>query len=413
MEAEARGAARPWPAGQLATLAAEYLVPGPAQAGWLGVAAGACEVLDENALVGMAVAARRLAAWAQAAELAAVAQIAARAAAADPKIGLAAGGRPERLGQDAISQVSLALMLSDYSAGAWADLAVTLRWRLPATGQALAAGRIDVYRARLIAEATAVLDEETARAVEATILPTAGGLVYGELRARLRRAVITADPEGAERRRRQAERQATVRLYGGEDGTATLAGSQLPAIEAAAAMARITALARAMKSAGQAGGLDLHRAKVMLGLLLGTLPYIPPADGAPPDQPPPDQPPPDQPPPDQPPPDQPPPDQPPPSSDSDPGGSDPGGGDPGSGPGGGPGSSGPSGSACPACPDGPGVARPWDGLRGPGDGGPWAGGLAPGKRTPRTMTAQTTMAGPAAEAASTTATGRARTTGKT
>ena len=84
-------------------------------------------MLDENALAGVAVAARRLAAWAQAAELAAVAQIAARAAAADPKIGLAGDGRPGRLCQDAVSQVSLALTLSDYSAGSWADLAVTLR----------------------------------------------------------------------------------------------------------------------------------------------------------------------------------------------------------------------------------------------------------------------------------------------
>ena len=145
-----------------------------------------------------------------------------------------------------------------------------------ATGRALAAGRIDVYRARLIAEATSVLGEETARVVEAKILPLAGGLVAGELRARLRRAVITADPGGAEQRRRKAERDAKISLYGDDDGTATLTGSKLPAIEAAAAMARITAIARAMKAAGQAGGLDLHRAKVMLGLLLGTLPYIPP-----------------------------------------------------------------------------------------------------------------------------------------
>jgi hypothetical protein len=103
LEAGAGDGLRPWPVERLAAVAAEYLVPGPAQAGWLGVAAGACEVLGEDALVGVAAGARRLAGWAQAAELAAVAQIAARAAAADPKIGLAAGGRPERLGQDAVS----------------------------------------------------------------------------------------------------------------------------------------------------------------------------------------------------------------------------------------------------------------------------------------------------------------------
>ena len=147
LEAAAREDLRPLPARQLAALGAEHMTPGPAQAGWLGMAAGAPDVLDEDSLVGVAVAARRLTAWAQATELTAVARIAACAAAADPKIGLAGDGRPARLCQDAISQVSLALMLSDYSAGALADLAVTLRWRLPTTGEALAAGHIDLYRA--------------------------------------------------------------------------------------------------------------------------------------------------------------------------------------------------------------------------------------------------------------------------
>ncbi len=338
--------ARPLPARQLAALGAEHMTPGPAQAGWLGVAAGAPDVLGEDALVGVVVAARRLTAWAQAAELAAVARIAGCAAAADPKIGVAGDGRPGRLCQDAVSQVSLALMLSDYSAGAWADLAVTLRWRLPATGQALAGGRIDLCRARLIAEGTSMLSEETARAVEAKILPNAGNQVTGELRARLRRAVIAADPEGAERRRKQAERHAKVSLYGDEDGTAVLTGSRLPAVEAAAAMARITALARAMKAAGQAGGLDLHRARVMLSLLLGTLPYIPPADGAPPDDPPP-------------------------GGDTEPGDTEPGDTEPGDTE---PGSGEPGGPTCPGGPGGPGADRtglPPDNMPGLGDSGPW------------------------------------------
>ena len=117
-------------------------------------------------------------------------------------------------------------------------------------------------------------------------MPDAGRQTTAQLRVRLRRAVIAADPDGAERRRQDAERQAKVSLYADDDGTATLAGAGLPAVEAAAAMARITAIARAAKAAGQGGGLDLHRARVMLGLLLGTLPYIPPPGGAPEPQPP-------------------------------------------------------------------------------------------------------------------------------
>ena len=95
-------------------------------------------------------------------------------------------------------------MLTDHAATAWADLAVTLAWRLPETGAALAAGRVDLARARVIAEATAVLGEDAARAVEATVLPEAGGQTTAQLRARLRRAVIAAGPgrarSGAARR---------------------------------------------------------------------------------------------------------------------------------------------------------------------------------------------------------------------
>jgi hypothetical protein len=270
-----------------AALAVEHMDPGPAMAGWLDLASTATGRLDENALAGLAAAARRLTSCAQAAELAAVAQITARAAAADWRIGVAADGRPARVGRDALSQVALALMLNDYDSADWADLAVTLSWRLRATGAALAAGRIDLRRARLIATATSVLSDDDARQVEAAILPDAGSKSPAQLRKRLSQAVIAADPDAAERRRENSQRHAQVSLYGDDNGTATLAGTGLPTVEAAAAMARITAMARAMIAAGQIGGLDLHRARVMIGLLLGTLPYIPPAEGAPPDQPPP------------------------------------------------------------------------------------------------------------------------------
>jgi hypothetical protein len=122
--------------------------------------------------------------------------------------------------------------------------------------------------------------------VEAKVLPAAGDQTTGQLRSCLRRAVIAADPEGAERRREEAERRAKVSLYPDPDGTASLAGYSLPSVRAAAAMARIGALAKAMKAAGAGGGIDLLRAQVFLGLLLGTLPYIPPAEGGPPDVPP-------------------------------------------------------------------------------------------------------------------------------
>ncbi|HUC60168.1 MAG TPA: DUF222 domain-containing protein, partial [Streptosporangiaceae bacterium] len=260
---------------------AEALPPGPGLAGWL--ATNAASDLDEPALPDVAASYRRLAAWAQAGELSAVAYLASRAAAADDKTGTDDDGRPAKVTADACGQVSLALTLSQSGASWWADLAVTLQWRLPATGAALRSGRVDLARARAIADATSVLDEQKARAVEAKVLPRAGHQTIGQLKSALRRAVIAADPEGADERRQEAERRARVALYPDEEGTANLAGYNLPGISAAGAMARITALARAMKAAGAGGGIDFLRSKVFLGLLLGTLPYIPPPPAGPAD----------------------------------------------------------------------------------------------------------------------------------
>jgi hypothetical protein len=51
-------------------------------------------------------------------------------------------------------------------------------------------------------------------------------------------------------------------------------------------MARIKAMARAVKASGAGGPIDLLCSQIFLGLLLGTLPLIPPAQDAPPGQPP-------------------------------------------------------------------------------------------------------------------------------
>jgi hypothetical protein len=257
------------------------MAPGPGLAALLG-AAPATD-LTNYALPDAAADFRRIASWAQARELACVAQIAARAAVRDPKIGADTDGRPARISREACAEVSLALMMTGIGAQWWTDLAVTLSWRLAATGAALHAGEIDLSRARLIAEATSFLDEDAARAVEEEILPGAGNKTTGSLRAALRRAVIAADPDGAERRRAEAERRARVVLYPDADSTATLAGQSLPGVHAATAMARIKAIARAWKASGAAGSLDFLCAQVFVGMLLGTLPAIQPAQDAPAD----------------------------------------------------------------------------------------------------------------------------------
>jgi hypothetical protein len=316
---------------------AEYLPTGPGLAAWLSQQS--VGHLTDRDLPGAVAAFRRVASWAQAAELAAVAEIATRSAARDDRVGLTDDGRPVHVTRDAAGQVSLALALSTAGAESWASLAVALQWRLPRTAAALAEGHLDLYRAKVIAEATTPLSDEDARTVEDAIVPAAGDQSYAQLHNAVRRAVIAADPEGAEHRRTARERQARLSLYVDQDHTATLTGTNLPVVQSAAAWARVSSIARALKAAGAGGGIDYLRAHVHLGLLLGTLPLIPPAAGGPPDHdppeddppgssdPPPAEPPPgdeqpddqspdnhplpDKPPPDKPPPDRPPGDQPP------------------------------------------------------------------------------------------------------
>jgi hypothetical protein len=259
---------------------AGQLPAGPGLAAWLANADPG--VLSDWDLPGIAAAYRRVASWAAAGELAAVAAIASRTAVRDPRADVDDQGRPDRVTAGAACEVSLALTMSQAGASWWTRLGVELGWRLRDTGAALAAGTIDLARARLIAEAAGPLTDEDAQAVEALVLPGAGGQTTGQLRAALRRAVLRVDPEGAEERRQNAERQATVSLYPDEVGTAALVASHLPGVQAAAMMARLTAIAAGMKASGAGGGIGLLRAVALAGLVLGTLPLTPAPPGSPP-----------------------------------------------------------------------------------------------------------------------------------
>ena len=115
-----------FPLSMAAGRVAEVLPAGPDLASWLACTPAAG--LEDSALPGEAAAYRRLAAWAQAGELAAVAQMASRSAAADKKNGVDENGRPDKITADACGQVSLALTMSQAGAEWWTDLAVNLQW---------------------------------------------------------------------------------------------------------------------------------------------------------------------------------------------------------------------------------------------------------------------------------------------
>lgn len=177
--------------------------------------------------------------------------------------------RVEQISEFAADEIRAALTWTRRAADDQLSLGVAIVERLPEVHRALAAGSIDLPKARVICDGVAVLESAAAERVVAAVIGDAPGLTTGQLRSRLRRLAIAVDPEAAQKRHDQglAERRLERELLG--DGTAVLTGTHLPVGRAAEAAARIDTLARAAKHGGDARSLDQLRADTFLDLLTG------------------------------------------------------------------------------------------------------------------------------------------------
>jgi hypothetical protein len=236
--------------------------------------------VDDGELVELIVAWERLAGWAAAGQLAAIAELACRrprdlvdraggtSGPAQPEAGAGADaghpGLPE-VSEFAVDEVAAALRLSRPAAGGRLHTAVELT-RLPGTAAALRVGDLDVSRVRAVVDAVGVLDTATAVVVEGRVLPRAVQQTVGQLRASLARAVLAVDPAAAEARheRAVAGREVVVRPL--RDGMAEL-WALLPADAAVAVYSRLDHLARAIP-AGDARGMDARRADALVCAVL-------------------------------------------------------------------------------------------------------------------------------------------------
>jgi hypothetical protein len=135
--------------------------------------------------------------------------------------------------------------------------------------EALASGRIDLRRARVIVSGTAHLSEEAAREVVGRVIEAATRLTTGQLGALIRRVCVQADPDDATVRFREAVDGRRVVVEPSVDGTAHLYGLDLPPERVEAAMRRINDLARGLKTADEVRTLDQIRVDVFLDLLDG------------------------------------------------------------------------------------------------------------------------------------------------
>ena len=130
--------------------------------------------------------------------------------------------------ESAAAEIGAALHLTRRSADSDLALALDLKQRLPRVWEALAAGKIDLRRARVIVSGTAHLSEETAREVVERIIEAATRLTTGQLNALIRRLCVQADPEEAANRYRDAVEGRRVIVEPSVDGTAHLLGLDLP-----------------------------------------------------------------------------------------------------------------------------------------------------------------------------------------
>jgi uncharacterized protein DUF222 len=180
---------------------------------------------------------------------------------------------PERAQPHGWAHVELAAKLRWTAGKASYELrhAYHLTRRLPGVHAALAAGVIDVPRARLFVDGLTCVDDQPARQISDRLLAAgAGRWNTKQLAGRLRRAVIAHDPEAAARKQRERLAQRWVQAEPHPEGTANLVGVNLPPERVNAIMERLTAIARTAKRQGDPRSLHQLRADSYTDLLAGT-----------------------------------------------------------------------------------------------------------------------------------------------
>lgn len=203
--------------------------------GFTAVSTAEAGRLPGRHVVDVIVAAERLIGHLQAAQLAAIAAFTrpGRAAPVDgmldmlhDKIGPSGSRDPavvtahlDDLGRSlAASEIAAALHQSHAGASARVALAVELVHELPDTLAAVSDGRIDIARARTIADRTRLLPSADRHRVEADILPLARTRTPGQLNPMIDRRVIAIDPAAAHKRTITARRERSLDHRPAPDG---------------------------------------------------------------------------------------------------------------------------------------------------------------------------------------------------
>ncbi|HEX4834590.1 MAG TPA: DUF222 domain-containing protein, partial [Trebonia sp.] len=221
---------------------------------------GRCPGLDDGQVVGVLGRWAAVDCWVAGRKLAVARELIRRRPDEDSPGTATPSGLPWEWDDRLAREVALELRASVPAARKLLQAAWALEARLPRIGQALDEGRIDLSRARMITEETGVLlDPETLARAEGLIMAGLGRCrTWTQLLRLVQRAVVTADPDGAARRREKEEREnARVSFWREAAGTSALLGTGLPTDEALQAHAHVDHRAQAYRAAGVNRPIDI------------------------------------------------------------------------------------------------------------------------------------------------------------
>ncbi|MFP3881955.1 MAG: DUF222 domain-containing protein [Actinomycetota bacterium] len=165
--------------------------------------------------------------------------------------------------------IAAALALTTSASKTYLARAVALAAPLRRVLDALESGSIDAAKAKVFDAVLAHLPVETIDAVLDQILDEAGELTTGQLRARLTKLVMAADPDGAASSFQEGLEDRKVTTNANPDFTGSFHILNGHPDEIAAAREHVETLARKLKTKHEPRTLDQIRADVALDLLRG------------------------------------------------------------------------------------------------------------------------------------------------